>query len=172
MRTYRRQGFSSYSTNSSECWVEKAGSDSALYLAVFPMKDSGAQRRQAVLQRIIRSYKTAVQSRRRPALSKGPAITCAGPMPLMPPVTVPPGDSASDGAGEDTAGDNAGPRNGRACPVRRRRTTASDKRCQPRAIRTKPPAGRDLYARAAAPAWIWKRGSAPALPCTGAPAAT
>lgn len=40
-----------------KCWVEKAGSDSALYLAVFPMKDSGAQRRQAVLRRIIRSYK-------------------------------------------------------------------------------------------------------------------
>ncbi|MDE0090783.1 MAG: hypothetical protein OXP12_05465 [Thaumarchaeota archaeon] len=40
-----------------KCWVEKAGSDSALYLAVFPMKDSGVQRRRAVLQRIIRSYK-------------------------------------------------------------------------------------------------------------------
>lgn len=86
-----------------KCWVEKAGSDSALYLAVFPMKDSGAQRRQAVLQRIIRSYK--------------PPCNPAADLPEQGPsynvrrtdAADAAGDSASDDAGEDTAGGNTGP---------------------------------------------------------------
>lgn len=40
-----------------KCWVERAGSDAALYLAVFPMKDSDTGQRQAVLGRIISSYR-------------------------------------------------------------------------------------------------------------------
>jgi len=40
-----------------KCWIERAGSESALYLAVFPMKGYGTQRRQTVLHRILSSYK-------------------------------------------------------------------------------------------------------------------
>jgi len=39
-----------------KCWVERAGSDTSLYLAVFPMKDSDAKRRQTVLSRIVANY--------------------------------------------------------------------------------------------------------------------
>lgn len=84
-----------------KCWVEKAGSDSALYLAVLPMKDSGAQRRQAVLQRIIRSYR--------------PPCNPAADMPEQrPSYNVRRADDADDAGdgdsdGDSGAGDNAGP---------------------------------------------------------------
>lgn len=86
-----------------KCWVEKAGSDSALYLAVFPMKDSGAQRRRAVLQRIIRSYK--------------PPCNPAADLPEQKPsydvrrtgAADAAGDDTGDDTGENAAGDNTGP---------------------------------------------------------------
>lgn len=40
-----------------KCWVERAGSDAALHLAVFPMKDSDARQRQSVLGHIITNYR-------------------------------------------------------------------------------------------------------------------
>ena len=76
-----------------KCWVEKAGSDSALYLAVFPMKDSGAQRRQAVLQRIIRSYK--------------PPCNPAADLPEQKPSYNVRRTDAADGAGDSASGDSA-----------------------------------------------------------------
>ena len=39
------------------CWAQRASSESALYLAVFPMKGSNASRRQMALRRILSSYK-------------------------------------------------------------------------------------------------------------------
>lgn len=93
-----------------KCWVEKAGSDSALYLAVFPMKDSGAQRRRAVLQRIIRSYK--------------PPCNPAADLPEQGPsynvrrtdAADAAGGIASDDAGENAAGDNTGPATAEPAP--------------------------------------------------------
>ena len=86
-----------------KCWVEKAGSDSALYLAVFPMKDSGAQRRRTVLQRIIRSYK--------PPCNPAADLPEQGPSYNVRRTDAPDaaGDSASDDAGENAAGDNTSP---------------------------------------------------------------
>lgn len=39
-----------------KCWVEKAGSDSALHVAVFPIKDSKTKQRQFIQRRIISNY--------------------------------------------------------------------------------------------------------------------
>ena len=39
-----------------KCWTEKAGSDSALYLAVFPMKDSKSEQRRLIMRRILSVY--------------------------------------------------------------------------------------------------------------------
>ena len=54
-----------------KCWVEKAGSDTALHLAVLPMAGSGTQRRQAVLHRIVSSYRPPCNPP--PDLSKAPS---------------------------------------------------------------------------------------------------
>ena len=40
-----------------KCWAEKAGSDSALYLAVFPMKDSKSEQRRLIMRRILSVYR-------------------------------------------------------------------------------------------------------------------
>ena len=40
-----------------KCWIKRAGAESALHLAVFPMKGSGGQKRQTVLRRIISNYR-------------------------------------------------------------------------------------------------------------------
>lgn len=91
-----------------KCWVEKAGSDSALYLAVFPMKDSGAQRRRTVLQRIIRSYKPPCN----PAADlpeQGPSYNVRRTDAADAAGDGAAGGSASDDAGENAAGDNTGP---------------------------------------------------------------
>lgn len=40
-----------------KCWAEKAGSDSALYLAVFPMKDSKSEQRRLVMRRVLSVYR-------------------------------------------------------------------------------------------------------------------
>ena len=87
-----------------KCWVEKAGSDSALYLAVLPMKDSGAQRRQVVLQRIIRSY--------RPPCNPAADIPEQRPSYNVRRADVGDGDGDGDGG----AGDDAGPDVGEPAP--------------------------------------------------------
>lgn len=39
------------------CWAQKAGSDSALYLAVLPLGDSDALQRKSILRRIVSNYR-------------------------------------------------------------------------------------------------------------------